>query len=354
MLPPRKWRPFVLILAVACVVPSLSAVITETREYHGKKVTCLHSGIFSSSGRVCGTQPYARVFTGTVQSAVEVGDTDKRLQLVQDEVFLGDSASEVKAIANQACLHAEIQAGDRWLFYLYPDGKGDQLILPYDSPSKPIGPAQQDISTLRHLGMLSNSGILTGNLTRIVSNNPWKSAPVPSRNVVAKRVSDGAEYTALTDSKGHYELELPPNSYSLTTNTERGLWARETMTSVWKSGCVDVDFLLHTDGRISGRVTTADGDPARYAPVAIVPISTEGQSFAVFADGEGHFEVGGRQPGRYVVGAGLPAQPGSDQWQPSVYYPGVPTRDQAEIIELGEGQWRTDISLKLLFSSTAP
>jgi hypothetical protein len=294
------------------------------------------------------------VFTGTVQSAVEVGDTDKRLQLVQDEVFLGDSASEVTAIANQACLHTEIQAGDKWLFYLYRDAKGDQLILPYDSPSKPIAQAKQDISTLRHLGKLSNSGILTGNLTRIVSNNPWKFAPVSSRNVTAKRVSDGAQYTALTDSDGHYEFELPPNSYSVTTNTERGLWAPETTTSVWKSGCVDIDFLLHTDGRISGRVTTTNGEPARYAQVAILPISTEGQSFTVAADGEGHFEVGGRQPGRYLVGAGLAAQPGSLQWQPSVYYPGVPTRDQAEIIELGEGQWRTDIILKLLPSSTAP
>ena len=83
----RKWRVCVFILAVACVVPSLSAVIAETREYHGKKVTCLHSGIFSSSGRVCGTQHYARVFTGTVHSAVEVGGTDKRLQLVQTKSF---------------------------------------------------------------------------------------------------------------------------------------------------------------------------------------------------------------------------------------------------------------------------
>jgi hypothetical protein len=85
--------------------------------------------------------------------------------------------------------------------------KGDKLILPYDSPSKPTAQAQQDISTLRHLWKLSNAGILTGNLTRIVSNNPWKFALVPSRNVMAKRVSDGAEYTALTDSNGHYELD---------------------------------------------------------------------------------------------------------------------------------------------------
>lgn len=353
MLPSQKWRFWLFALAVTCVVPSLSADIAEVREYHGKKVTCLHSGLRSSAGRICGTQHYTRVFTGTVRSAVEIGDTDKRLELVPDEVFLGDSVSEVTATTNQACLRAEIQAGDRWLFYLYRDQKGHELILPYDSPSKPIEKAQQDISTLRHLAQLKDSGILTGNLSRIVSNNPWKFAFVPSRKVIAKRVSDGAEYTALTDGNGHYEFELPPNSYNLTTNTERGLWAPDTTTFVLQHGCVDVDFLLHTDSRISGRVTRADGKPARYVQVAIVPVSPEGQPFTVVADEQGHFEVGGRQSGSYLVGTGLLAQTGSPEWQSRVYYPGVPNKEQAKAIVLGDGEWRTDIDFTLP-SSTAP
>lgn len=45
--------------------------------------------LYSSAGWACGRYNYARVFTGTVKSAVEVGDTDKRLQLIPDEVFLG-------------------------------------------------------------------------------------------------------------------------------------------------------------------------------------------------------------------------------------------------------------------------
>ena len=351
MLLSPKWRLRLFALAVTCVVPSLSAVIAEVREYHGKKVTCLHSGL-RGSGRVCGTFGYARVFTGTIRSAVEIGDTDKRLELIPDEVFLGD-ASEVTATTNQACLRTEIQAGDRWLFYLYRDQKGDELILPYDSPSKPIAQAQQDISTLRHLAQVKDSGILAGNLDRIVSNNPWKFASVPSRKVVAKRLSDGAEYTALTNNNGHYEFELPPNSYNLTTNTERGLWAPDATTFVLQHGCVDVDFLLHTDSRISGRVRTADGKPARYVQVAIVPISPEGQPFTVIADEEGHFEVGGRQSGSYLVGASLLSQPGSAEWQSRVYYPGVRNKEQAKAIVLGDGEWRTDIDFKLL-SSTAP
>jgi len=125
----------------------------------------------------------------------------------------------------------------------------------------------------------------------------------------------------------------------------------EGEVSVWKQGCIDVDFWLHTDGRISGRVTNADGKPARYAQVAIVPVSPEGQPFSVTTDGEGHFEVGGRKPGSYLVGVGLLAQPGSPEWQSRVYYPGVSTREQAKVIKLGEGEWRTDIDFT---SSTAP
>jgi hypothetical protein len=51
----------------------------------------------------CGTFGSARVFTATVKSATEISDTDKRLELIPDEIFLG-SASEVTATVNQACL----------------------------------------------------------------------------------------------------------------------------------------------------------------------------------------------------------------------------------------------------------
>ncbi len=346
MLPPRNWRRFVLVVAIVCVIPSLYASLVGMREYHGKKVICVYSGAVGFSGggvgRVCGSQSYARVFTGTVRSAVEISDTDKRLELVPDETFLGDSASEVTATVNQACLpedQPEIQPGDKWLFYLYRDGKTNTLIVPYESPSKPLKQAQEDIATLRHLARLTDSGIVTGHAGHV------------GHKVVAKRVPDGAEYSALTDANGHYELEVPAGSYNLTANTERGLWAPEGEVSVWKQSCIDVDFWLHTDGRISGRVTNPDGKPARYAQVAIVPVSPEGQPFSVTTDGVGHFEVGGRKPGSYLVGVGLLAHPGSSEWQSRVYYPGVSTREQAKVIKLGEGEWRTDIDFA---SSTAP
>ena len=44
----------------------------------------------------------------------------------------------------------------------------------------------------------------------------------------------------------------------------------------------------------------------------------------------------------------------SAEWKARVYYPGVPTKEWANIIELGDGQWRTDIDYKLLPGTMAP
>lgn len=342
------------VLTVAYVVSTASAQIVEGRQYHGHNVTCVHSGVVQTNGSYCGTQGYERVFTGTVKSAIDIEEPDKLLQLIPDEVFLGEPASEVLAVTNQACLRREIRSGEKWLFYLSRNRLTNGLLLGYDSPSKPIAEAQADIARLRHLQKLSDSGLFTGTLTRVVSKNPWKFSPVPNRRVVIKRLSDKVEFTAQTDSNGHYEVEVPPSSYTLSANTEAGLWAPETTTSVAKAACMGVGFLLHTDGRISGTIITADGKPARYAQIQIVPVSAEEQPFIVLADADGHFEVGGREAGRYLVGAGVTTKAGSAQWQPSIYYPGVPDRNQAQAIELREGQWRADLKIKLPLGSSGP
>lgn len=348
-----NWRLCLFLLATGSVGPVVSAQIYEGRRYHGRDIVCVHSGIVQTNGTSCGTIGYARVFTGTVRSAIDIGDTDKLLQLIPDEVFLGDPVTEVLAVTNQGCLRREIRAGEKWLFYLNRNTKTDGLILGYDSPSKPITEAQADIERLRHLQNLTDSGLLSGTLTRIVSKDPWKFSRVPNRTIVIKAASKEAEFTARTNSNGYYEIDVPPNSYILSANTEPGLWAPETRASVAKGACVGVGFLLHTDGRISGKVKMADGKAARYARIQIIPASTEEQPFVVVADADGHFEVGGREKGQYFVGAGVAAKQGDAEWQPSIYYPGVPERNRAQAINLNESQWRADIEIELPAGSSS-
>jgi hypothetical protein len=158
MLPSRKWRLLVSLLAFIGLVPHLSAAIAEGRMYRGRMVQCLHGGAWLGQ-RNLGVYTRARiyeerVFTGTVRSAVEISLTDRRLQIIPNEVFLGDVSGEITVTMNQACLQEnppEIKAGDKWLFFvrtLYRDAIPYDVV-DFDSRAQPVSLAEYDICVLR-------------------------------------------------------------------------------------------------------------------------------------------------------------------------------------------------------------
>jgi hypothetical protein len=213
----------------------------------------------------CGTHGYTRVFTGTVQSVVDVSDTEKRLELVPDEVFLGDT-SDLTATVNQACLaenEPDIKSGDRWLFYVrqkrYWDRETrlvntDGLEFAWHSPSKPVSEAQDDdVATLRHLAGLTDKGILAGNVVRIGPTvDTLNPTAVPSHRVVATSVQSGTEYTSFTNVNGHFELELPPGSYDVTASTEQGLRDAEPL----KPNPIDLEYGFRGNAHVRPRDCT--------------------------------------------------------------------------------------------------
>jgi hypothetical protein len=361
MLRKNKWQLVLVVLVIACMVPSLSAVIVEIREYHGKQVTCMHGGL-RGVAQQCGTKGYTRVFTGTVVSSVEVGDTDKILEIVPSEVFLGDSTSAT-AITNQACLNTDIQVGDSWLFYLSRDQKSQKLILLYDGPSKPISKAEDDVSMLRDLGRLTDTGIIVGTIERWGETGDAIPTPLSNHKVVAKNVKNGAEYSTSTSDDGYFRFELPVGSYDVTPAPEYGLVEVEAFLSmmkgsvpVEKQGCWEHDFavkpagsvVLPHDGSISGHLGSPDGKPFTVHPwVQIVSLDSELFTTA-YVNAEGYFEAKDVKPGRYVVGLGIRKGAGYFSDVPSpVYYPGVGTKEQASIIDLHPDEKRTNIDFQL-------
>jgi hypothetical protein len=148
VMPSLKWRFLVFVLALASGVTFLSAVVVTGRQYHGKEVRCIHGGSWYqvlALGVYSRARGYERVFTGTVQSATDISDTDKRLEITPDEVLRGDAVGEVTATVNEACIPEDlpdIKAGDKWLFYL-----SHNMML--GEPSKPVSQAEYDICLLR-------------------------------------------------------------------------------------------------------------------------------------------------------------------------------------------------------------
>jgi hypothetical protein len=361
------------------VVPSLSAVIVESREWHGKQIQCFHSDIGFFHPKFCGTLDYAyeRVFVGTVQSVTEISDTDRRLDITPDEVFLGDSKGPVSTTVNQACLtpnDPEIKAGDKWLFYLRTyrafrtDGKpiyrSVQLEMPFDGPSKPLSRAEENIAQLRRLTDLTDSGILSGNVRRMYTG---KMDGVPNHKIVATRVSDGIQYSTLTDGEGEFKFDpMPAGIYEVTANTAHGLWAREAAKLEVHAGkCTSTGFTLEIDGIISGHVGSPDGKPFIVHPwVQIVSVDDE-RFTSAYVDANGYFEARGVEPGHYVIGIGIRdndhsvtkgvdyeihvdvRNSGETKVKTPIYYPGVRTREQATVIELGRAEKRTKIDFQL-------
>ena len=331
-----------------------SAQIFEEREYRGKQIMCMRSGLMGW-GRPCGTDGrYAYIFIGSVRSVTEISETEKRLQITPQEMFLGDFASRLTVTTNQGACLPEIMSGDQWLFYLRRDDKTKGLRLEYGDPSKPIANAQPTIAMLRRLALMTDSGLVMGNLYREVWNvdedgTKWTtSVPISNHKVIAKRDSDGAEYSAFTNGNGDYEFEpLPSGSYHLSANTAEGLWAQEGPTTVHSRGCTAYQIEIHADGRISGHVSSADGKPPKIHPW--VEVETEdGDRFASFyADEQGFFEATGLEPGRYRVGIGMRAEPATPEWRSRVYYPGVQSKEQATVIELGKAEKRRDVDFQL-------
>jgi Carboxypeptidase regulatory-like domain len=365
VLPPRKWRSYLFVLAVVCVVPSLSGIVVEVREWHGRQIQCIHGGAWATRPKPCGTldHEYEQVFSGTVRSVTEVSDTDRRLEITPDEIFLGEAKGNVTARVNQACLtpnDPEIKAGDKWLFYLRtkrsfsvdgkPTDRADQLEMPFDGPSKPLPQGQEDVAKLRRLARMTESGILSGNLLSFVIGNNLigSSDDVQNHKIVATRQSDGAQYSALTNKDGNFEFDsLPVGVYQVTANTVDGLWAGNARKVEVHSGkCSLTQFWLQTDGIISGRIGSPDGKPFVVHPwVDIASVDDEWWTSA-YVDKDGYYEARGVEPGRYVIGIGIRSSHVAPVPIP-IYYPGVRSGKNATIIQLGRGQKRTHMDFGL-------
>jgi hypothetical protein len=336
----------------ALFISSALSQIIEIRDYRGKQISCVRSGLQDGS---CGTgDTYEAVFVGSVVSVTEITETERRLRLVPEEVFFGDTDGLLTVNTSQGACLGDFQAGDKWLFYLQRDTKTKALLLSYGSPTRPISDAQKEIALLRRLVQMDDSGIILGQVTEPIWNdNKWeRSIPVPNYKIVAKQQQSGHEYAAFTDNDGNYEFEpLPRGAYHLSTNTSEGLLVEEGNTVISPRSCSQVGFTLEPDGRISGRVIAADGKPAKSVQVAVVPVSTGNLQFtSAFSDELGRFEVKQLHPGRYLVGVGI--QTGSANWRSRIYYPGVRDRNLAVTVDLGWAEKRANIDFQLPGSTT--
>ena len=327
-----------------------------------------------SSGPPCQTfGSTAAVFIGTPTdvkpTTVKRGDPGREYEFAQrlftfrvDESFRGVAAGEVQVLTGQGggdCGY-NFQSGERYLVYAGFDPKTNLYQTSICTRTRLASEAGEDLDYIRNLPKREPNAVLSGEIRRYRSNLETTQTEQlgPLSNIEILIEGAGNSYRTRTDGAGRYELAgLAPGTYKVKPLLPEKVSGYDLARTVVlnERGCGVVSFFVTDNGRISGRVLDAAGQPVPRMMINLIPVSQADSdrphSIFVSADDEGRYELKFVPPGNYLLGVRLnglggPDDPGAAY--PRTYYPGVARAHEAVIIAVGESEVIKDIELRLL------
>ncbi len=205
------------------------------------------------------------------------------------------------------------------------------------------------------------SGTITG---RVVSEDGEGLSNVSVYLMTVGSAQPGASRTNATDEDGNFRFTgLPPRSYSINANRWKAfvpapLPASERMTPRYHRIGENVTITMIRGGVITGRVTTATGDPVIGIQVGATLVrdaegnpmrAQQGGAQPRVTDDRGIYRLFGLAPGTYIVVANAGffnfPQPTPYDGQVPVYYPSS-TRDTAAEVNVTGGGEATGIDIR--------
>ncbi|MCP3918436.1 MAG: sigma-70 family RNA polymerase sigma factor [bacterium] len=193
------------------------------------------------------------------------------------------------------------------------------------------------------LGTARTDGIdVHGSLTRLGAGVPERSIAFhPGRGAMLRGV-----VRCMTGDEGRFHLQLPRSGEYLVVVESPSpdptrMRATEFRLAIDERSPVELELPA---GRLAGLIQTADGAPARGAPIVLVPAVPartdrihNGQTAYLTSDHEGRFEVDELGPGEYVLQVG-----GRVFTVPDVRFARV-----RQLVTLGAGEERDDLIVTL-------
>jgi len=320
----------------------------------------------SALGCVCSGWPSARdawagsglVFVGTVDRTepADASIAAQKVWVTVKETFKGISINKQVVLkqAGNDCA-PKFKAGSDVLMYLSPLEPGF-WVAPGCHRSRDLSQAADDLLFLRALPKSASTNRLSGEVDLYENSPSLGFHKVQSfRGMHVSIASDSRAVNAYTNSDGVYEVYgLPPGNYTIKIDMPQGLKLqfplvtgsrelrpRNTTVSIGEQSAVSVDFVLTEANSISGVLLTPKGKPLRNACLELEPADQKQASFSrIFgcSKQDGSFKLEDMPAGRYVIVGNKSGRLSISEPFPTAYYPGVPTKDAAEVIDVKPGK----------------
>jgi len=299
-------------------------------------------------------------------------------RIAVQESFFGTGGSEEMVIETEigSSCGFRLQAGETYLIYASRNDKEVNLMTHMCSGTRTLSAAADDIAYLR--ANKDKAATLLGK----VGFGSWgrlDPKPLARHGVNTVRLTGGEKpLDAEIAPDGSYSFpNLAPGIYNISVVLPDFLTVSEkyhpdiaeeleigdqTQMKVGEHGCVSEDFLLLENGRISGRVTDAKGDPVEDITVYLIPVDSRGRKIpqdepcydtklCLDAREDGRFFFKGLKAGRYLVGVRMGDYVCNDcvdaEFKKALF-PGVTDERMAKPVTVKFGVSTSDVNFKVV------
>ena len=267
------------------------------------------------------------------------------LEALPTPITLRDGQPGIMTISGGDCYY-KFNQGETYLVYAHRQEQQGFLYVGLNR-TRPLAQAGEDLEYIRGLAQADASATIFGAVVR--HDQSFMEGNMRRHRLVADAVitvrGEGRGWETRTDIEGRYRITgLPPGSYKVSATLPAHLAPAEgeREAQIVARGCAEISFATQADGRLSGRVLDAQGQPVTRLHVDLAPVERSAEAYPqvhrAYPDEEGRYEFKRIPPGRYYLGIRLDGIRDPDFPYPRMYYPGVSAPEQAIVISIAEGQ----------------
>jgi 5-hydroxyisourate hydrolase-like protein (transthyretin family) len=302
------------------------------------------------------------VFTGRVERVTRDASGARQVTFTILERHRGISASDVvirTGPAGQRC-SLSFRTGREYIVYARPDETG-ALTTSVCLRTREIEDGAADLA---YLGSLKDGsaplGRISGQILSVARDLSGKArgsaAPVAGANVTLTK--NGQAQTAVTDRAGDFAFEsLTVGRYIVSLEASEHYYADAAPAIVElrdPHACAQVDRRVSSNGRVTGRVVDAAGQPIAGLTIELTTAGArtnasrlDASTRRAITNSAGRYEIARLPAGRFLVGINISARRASAASMPRVFHPGVTSVTQAMPITVPSGGQVALADLKL-------